>query len=341
MNYSTPRVIRVSLSLLMVAVITFGLHSLRTGASTQNDFPCTLDSPSEVSIEIPSGASGSAIAKILFDAGVVKSSASFFKMAVSKAEATGISPGSHRIEIQICAEDALKQLLDTTRIENLIKISEGEWNSEIVKKMIAAGFSQPELMSALKDVTLPAGITSPEGVLFPAQYSFGKGTTALEAIQNMVDRFSQESTLIGFNNGYEKYSQKDLLTIASIIQAEGNTKDFTKIARTIYNRLRIDMPLQLDSTVHYITGVRGSIFLSTKATTIKSPYNTYKRYGLPPAPIGNPGVAALRAAISPEQGDWIYFITVAPGDTRFTASSDQFLKWKVEYIRNRRAGAFK
>ncbi|CAB5239694.1 unannotated protein [freshwater metagenome] len=341
MNYSTPRVIRVSLSLLMVAVITFGLHSLRTGASTQNDFPCTLDSPSEVSIEIPSGASGSAIAKILFDAGVVKSSASFFKMAVSKAEATGISPGSHRIEIQICAEDALKQLLDTTRIENLIKISEGEWNSEIVKKMIAAGFSQPELISALKDVTLPAGITSPEGVLFPAQYSFGKGTTALEAIQNMVDRFSQESTLIGFNNGYEKYSQKDLLTIASIIQAEGNTKDFTKIARTIYNRLRIDMPLQLDSTVHYITGVRGSIFLSTKATTIKSPYNTYKRYGLPPAPIGNPGVAALRAAISPEQGDWIYFITVAPGDTRFTASSDQFLKWKVEYIRNRRAGAFK
>lgn len=101
------------------------------------------------------------------------------------------------------------------------------------------------------------------------------------------------------------------------------------------------MPLQMDSTVHYIKKVRGEIFLSTSSTLIKSPYNTYKNYGLPPTPIGNPGVEAMSGALNPAPGDWLYFITVAPGDTRFTASNDEFAAWKSLYQKNRKAGAFK
>ena len=101
------------------------------------------------------------------------------------------------------------------------------------------------------------------------------------------------------------------------------------------------MPLQLDTTVQYIFKKRGSIYLSENATQINSPYNTYKRFGLPVAPIGNPGVAAMRAALNPEPGDWLYFITVKPGDTRFTKSHDEFLQWKNEYLKNLKAGMFK
>ena len=96
----------------------------------------------------------------------------------------------------------------------------------------------------------------------------------------------------------------------------------------------------MDSTVHYIKKVRGQIFLSTSSTLIKSPYNTYKHYGLPPSPIGNPGAAAMDAALNPATGDWLYFITVAPGDTRFTSSNDEFVNWKFLYEKNRKAGAF-
>ena len=96
----------------------------------------------------------------------------------------------------------------------------------------------------------------------------------------------------------------------------------------------------MDSTVHYVKKVRGEIFLSTSSTLIDSPYNTYKRYGLPPTPIGNPGVRAMEAALNPAVGDWLYFITVAPGDTRFTASHEEFLAWKSLYQENRKAGAF-
>jgi len=101
------------------------------------------------------------------------------------------------------------------------------------------------------------------------------------------------------------------------------------------------MPLQMDATVHFVKKLRGQIFLSSQSTLINSPYNTYKKYGLPPGPIGSPGVAAMTAALQPASGDWLYFVTVAPSDTRFTNSFDEFNTWKALYVKNRKAGAFK
>jgi UPF0755 protein len=100
------------------------------------------------------------------------------------------------------------------------------------------------------------------------------------------------------------------------------------------------MPLQMDSTVHFVMQARGDIFLSRKSTMLNSPYNTYRKYGLPPGPISSPGSQAIKATLEPKDGDWLYFITVAPGDTRFTADFDEFNTWKVEYTKNRKAGLF-
>ena len=144
----------------------------------------------------------------------------------------------------------------------------------------------------------------------------------------------------GISSGSDGFSPAELLTIASLIEAEGDPIDYAKVSQVVRNRLKIGMPLQFDSTVHYIMKERGSIFLSTKSTLLKSPYNTYRRYGLPPTPINNPGRLAMQAAVNPEQGNWLYFITVAPGDTRFTADFSQFNEWKVLYRMNLRSGKF-
>jgi UPF0755 protein len=96
----------------------------------------------------------------------------------------------------------------------------------------------------------------------------------------------------------------------------------------------------MDSTVHYIEETRGDIFLSTRSTLVNSPFNTYRRTGLPPSPIGNPGRNAMLATLSPAEGSWLYFITVAPRDTRFTDSFEQFNKWKLLYKANLRDGKF-
>lgn len=328
---------------LVIFLFTFSLFLIRSLSSTTPDYNTltSVEGLEEVTIEIPTGASGSEIAAILYEAGVVKSTQAFFRVAVADERSQKVAPGSHRLTLKISAQQALEQLLDPERIPNLIRINEGAWRSEIQEAFLSYGFTRSEISRAFSSLKLPKGFSSSEGLLFPAQYSFPEGTTAAQAAQRLVERFTEDRYAKILLQGSAQYSPQQLLTIASIIQAEGSTQDFSKVSRVIYNRLKIGMPLQMDSTVHYIMQARGDIFLSRKSTMLNSPYNTYRRYGLPPGPICSPGADAIKAALEPVAGDWLYFITVAPGDTRFTSSLDEFNTWKAIYTKNRKAGAFK
>ena len=336
-------VTRLLLGVLFVGGLTFSIHNFRTNVSTAPDFPRieNVSQTQSVVVDIPAGATGSEVGQILLDKGVVKSALAYFRAAVANPKSAQVAPGAHQLTKGISAAQAIEQLLDPDRIPNLIRIVEGGWKSEVVKALNKYGFDQGAIDQAFKVVELPKGFKDAEGLLFPAQYSFPAGTSAAQAVQAMVDRFKSSTSGRELLSASGKYSPIQLLTIASIVQAEGDTKDFARVARVILNRLEISMPLQLDSTVHYIKKVRGQIFLSTNSTFINSPFNTYRHYGLPPSPIGNPGNAAIEATLNPADGDWLYFITVSPGDTRFTRSSDQFLEWKALYQTNRKAGAFK
>ena len=334
---------RKQFAVVAILVIAIGaIFVMRIGPSTAPDYPIntTLSAASEVIIDIPSGSSGSAIAVLLFDSEIIKSSEAFFRVAVGDKRSEKIAPGNHRLTKTISAQQALDQLLDPERIPNLIKVYEGSWKSEIAKSLVKYGFSANEVGRALATANLPDGFRDSEGLLFPAQYSFVKGTTSNEAVQAMVDRFTQEPAAKELLLGTQMFKPSQLLTVASIIQAEGEQKDFAKVSRVIYNRLKIGMPLQMDSTVHFVKKLRGEIFLSSQSTLINSPYNTYKKYGLPPGPICSPGADAISAALKPAVGDWLYFITVAPGDTRFTKSLEEFNSWKAIYVKNRKAGVF-
>ena len=333
--------VRVLSALAIAFLLTLSVREIRGSSGSAPDFPCGAGSKKEVSIEVKQGESGSSIANSLFENGVVKSSQSFFGVAVSDERATQIAPGSHRIQRTLCAKDALDQLLDNKRIVGLVSIFEGAWISEIIPQMLKAGFSQSDISSAMRTVKKPTGFSNLEGLFFPAQYSFAKGASAEAAISSMIENATEAMEKAGFFDGKSTLSPQNLLIVASLLQAEGNTGDFGKISQVVRNRLKIGMPLQFDSTVHYIEKRRGNIFLSTKSTLISSPYNTYRKYGLPPGPINNPGLAAMRAAANPTPGDWLYFITVAPFDTRFTSDVKQFNEWKIEYKKNLRAGMFR
>lgn len=332
---------RIVVGFFLICGVTLSLHFLRIPGSSAPDFPCGSPAQTTANINIASGESGFEIAQSLFQAGVVKSAESYFRVAVGDPRSQRVAPGNHEIDLNLCATEALNQLLDSTRITGLINIAEGAWLSEILPQFYSADFSKTEVSEALRSVTKPAGFSSIEGLLFPAQYSFATDTSAKDALQSMIDRATKEMKSVGFYTSKEKFTAQQLLIIASLVQAEGNTEDFSKISQVIRNRLIKGMPLQFDSTVHYVKKVRGSIFLSTQSTLLNSPYNTYRKYGLPPGPINNPGTDALRAAVNPASGDWLYFITVAPFDTRFTSDISQFNDWKVEYKKNLRAGKFR
>ncbi|WP_367048764.1 endolytic transglycosylase MltG [Streptomyces sp. Je 1-332] len=177
---------------------------------------------------------------------------------------------------------------------------------------------------------------NPEGYLFPATYPINDKSTPASVLSYMVNtatkRFSGGQVTAGAERNAVNVYQT--LTIASMIEAEAGSKaDMGKVSRVIYNRLEQGMPLQMDSTINYALN-RSTLNTRERDTEINSPYNTYARMGLPPTPIGNPGEEAMRAATNPTQGNWLYFVTVKPGDTRFTASFEEQQKNVAEFNRN-------
>jgi UPF0755 protein len=336
---STP-VRRLILAACIVALLTIAIRPFAAGIEAAPDYSAGIAGP-EVVIEIAPGETGSQIANKLFELGVVKSSLAFFRIAVADSRSARIAPGEHRIETKIPAKQALEQLLDSRRIPNLIIVRDGERIAEVVKSLEEFGLSREEVLASLKRLKppLPFHGKNLEGFLYPAHYSFNQGVSADVVIEAMLTRFEAATADVQWRFG--KFQPHELLTIASLVQTEGTPDVFGKVAQVIYNRLERGMPLQFDSTVHFALNRRGEIRVSIQDTKIKSSYNTFINRGLPPGPIGSPNREAIDATLNPIQGDWLYFVTVKPFDTRFTSSYDEFLRWKAEYKENYKAGLFK
>ncbi|MFJ8082536.1 endolytic transglycosylase MltG [Streptomyces sp. NPDC096205] len=215
----------------------------------------------------------------------------------------------------------------------------GEQDAKPTSLVIPEGWRAGQVYEAVdKALELPPGATrkslakahlrlpidaegNPEGYLFPATYPLQEKATPESLLAYMVDTANKKFNGAPIAAGAQRNAMNvyQAVTIASIVQAEAATKaDMGKVARVIFNRLERGMPLQMDSTINYALG-RSTLRTTLDDTRLDSPYNSYQRMGLPPTPITNPGEDALRAAISPTPGDWLYFVTVKPGDTRFTA----------------------
>ncbi|MFI9751385.1 endolytic transglycosylase MltG [Streptomyces collinus] len=221
---------------------------------------------------------------------------------------------------------------------------------------VPEGWRASQVYAAVdKALALPAGSTrksldkaalklpndaegNPEGYLFPATYRLQENTTPDKLLALMVDtandRFNRAPIAAGAQRNAMNVYQA--VTIASIVQAEAATKaDMGKVARVIFNRLERGMPLQMDSTINYALN-RSTLRTTENDTRIDSPYNSYQRMGLPPTPIDNPGDEAMRAAINPTPGNWLYFVTVRPGDTRFTADYQEHQRNVAEFNAQRK-----
>ncbi|MFI9362127.1 endolytic transglycosylase MltG [Kitasatospora sp. NPDC053057] len=281
-----------------------------------------------VQVSVPEGAGLSQIASALVRNGVVASSLAFTRAAKGSAAAAGrIQPGTYTLKQKMSAAAALSILIDPANANGLT-IPEG-WRGYQIYAAIDKKLNLPEgtTQKAAKEQGAELGLPdfangSPEGYLFPATYAVTDGTTPLDLLKQMVDRAGKEfsrddANVVAQNLGQSLYG---LVTVASMVQGEAdNTEDMGKVARVIYNRLAKGMPLQLDSTINYALG-RSTLNTTVTDTKLDSPYNTYLHPGLPPSPISNPGRQAIMAALDPTPGDWVYFVTVKPGDTRFTDS---------------------
>jgi UPF0755 protein len=190
------------------------------------------------------------------------------------------------------------------RVRSIVKTIVAK--TDITKRALTKALSSPATIG------LPAAAKgNPEGYLFPATYSVPPGQTAVGLLKQMVDKTVESQKLLDLPAKASAlgYTPEQILTVASILEYEANRGvDYPKVARVIYNRLQQGIPLQLDSTVAYVSGRSGDVWTTAAERSDSSAYNTYAHAGLPPGPIGSPGEETIKAALSPAKGSWLYFL---------------------------------
>ncbi len=230
----------------------------------------------------------------------------------------------------------------SSRIQTQVIIPPGLRAADMLKRLAKdTGKPLSQFQQAYAD-TAALGLPSyahgnPEGYFFPATYDFPPGTTPAQMLRAMVTEFTTQTNSIGLaaSAQHAQLSEEQVITQASLLEAEASPGDYAKVARVIDNRLNMKMPLQLDSTVLYALHITG-FNLSTAQLHVNSPYNTFLHTGLPPGPIDSPGLQAIDAVLHPAQGNWTYFVTVDPdsGLTKFTNNFSQFQQWVTESNKN-------
>lgn len=220
-----------------------------------------------------------------------------------------IGYGEYRFNGFISPFYVYKKLLENKFYLYKVTIPEGFDSFDIANRLSYIGICKKEAFlkavnsKALMDKLGLKGAPSFEGYMFPSTYFFYKHEDPKDIVEIMYKAFLQKTKGLPINN--------KIITIASIVEKETpKLSEKSLVASVIYNRLRLDMPLQMDSTVIYALKREGkwSGKLTPDDLKIKDPYNTYYIKGLPPGPICNPGINSIKAAINPAKTDYLYFV---------------------------------
>ena len=282
---------------------------------------------SETFVEVAPGSSTHAIAIQLARNGIIRTQYAFAAIRTYrefKGTSGTLKAGEYRFDHPVTPEEIYNRLLRGDVYTKTLTIPEGYNIFDIAQAVEAAGFSsRADFLAAERANTaliadLNPSATSLEGYLFPDTYHFSRHATPLQILTAMTRRFRQTANQLGLHAGTPR-----IVLMASLIEKEvSQDSERPLVAGVFANRLARGIPLATDPTVIYAALLedrwRGTIYASDLANP--SPYNTYRHTGLPPGPICNPGLAALRAAIHPAQTDYLYFVADANGHSRFSTT---------------------
>ena len=279
-----------------------------------------------LSFELKPGASVYNLAYQLADNGVLQRPRWLVLLARLQGNATQIKAGEYLIPPQTSPKELLALLVAGKVQQHSITLVEG-WNFRQVRAALAA---ETRLQSTLPDLDdqavmarLDAADQHPEGWFFPDTYFFIRDTADIEILRQAYQRMQQvlasewdaRDAETQLNNAYEA------LILASIVEKEtGHPDERDAIAGVFDRRLALGMRLQTDPTVIYGVGAAFDGNLTRRHLRTDTPYNTYRRHGLPPTPIAMPGRAAIHAALHPEPGDALYFVAKGNGRHQFSAT---------------------
>jgi UPF0755 protein len=300
-------------------------------------------------VEIPAGSGTSAIGARLVAAGVVRDTLTYRAALWMSGLARRLQAGEYRFDRPLTPAQVIDKIARGDVYVVTLTFPEGLTIADMAAIVEAHGFgSAAAFVDAAKDASLIRGVdpAAPdlEGYLFPETYSLSRHTDAPTIVRLMVGRFlhvfGPELRQAAEARGL---SVRQAVTLASIVEKETARADERPLIAAVYTtRLRIGMPLQCDPTVIYALQRAGRYDgnIHKADLSFDSPYNTYRRPGLPPGPIAAPGKEALEAAVHPADVDFLYFVSRNDGSHAFARTLDEHnrnvQKYQVQYFRDRR-----
>ena len=307
--------------------------------------PFAGEGDGSVAVTVPRGASVQDIGQLLERRGVVPS-AFFFRARASlsgrggdfKAGAFNLKEGmSYGAAMDALSASPGEQTVQVTIPEGRSRREVDELIGNQVKGNYVGATRRFRLLNPRRYRARMA--RSLEGFLFPATYELKRGQTVKDLVTQQLGTFKREFRKVDLAFARRKnLTPYDVLTIASMVDREAQVpKERPLIASVIYNRLRQGIPLGIDATIRFATN-NWTKPLKQSELNIASPYNTRARAGLPPGPIGSPGLAAIKAAARPARTKFIYFV-VKPGtcgEHAFSATDAQFERDRDRYNSERR-----
>jgi UPF0755 protein len=353
----------VCLAITVVIAAVFVGSRMWHSFSSKNDF--TGSGKQDLVIQVRAGDSTTAIGETLHQRDVVRTVKAFVEAAQGSEAISAIQPGYYRLRTELPAASVVKRLADPgSRVGKLV-IPEGQQlddTADVKTNATTPGIftqiaqatcvelngskhclAETDLRAAAERLPLAALLVPPwaaapvtamgddhrrlEGLIGPGTWNVDPSASPQEILSTLINSSSEQYLKAGLQEpaAAPGISPYDVLVVASLVQREAKPQDFPKVARVIYNRLAEHRKLEFDSTVNYPLD-RREVATTDGDRGQATPWNTYLNEGLPATAICSPGADALKAAEHPEDGDWLYFVTIDPqGTTLFTRDYQQHL----------------
>ncbi len=327
---------RIALAIVAVLVLWFLVALFQPFHGSQED---------PVVVTIPKGASASEVGDLLDSNGIVSSSTLFQIRVTLAGKRSDLLPGTYTLHRNESYGDAIDDLTTPPeqRSTATVTVPEGLSRAQVAPLAKQAGLKGRYVKASIRskylhpnDYGAQKRARNLEGFLFPDTYELKSGAPVSDLVQLQLQDFKRRIKHVNMSYARSKnLTTYDVLIIASMIEREVQVPSERKlVAAVIYNRLHRGMPLGIDATTRFAVGNYTEPLTEAQLSS-PSPYNTRLHAGLPPGPIGNPGLAAIQAAAKPAKVSYIYYV-VKPGtcgEHSFSSTSAQFARDQAAYQR--------
>ncbi len=304
-----------------LGVIALALWALRSLALPPSDFPVGT------TVTITEGDSLGTVAYQLSKEHLIESPEAFklFMLALGKEKSLAV--GEYAFEAPLTLFEVALKLSgsDFGIIQNRVTFPEGYTNRQIAERLagVFEGFNTARFLELANN---------DQGYLFPDTYSFSPSVSPEAVVQTLKKTFTEKTAPLAGELSASPRGERAVIIMASLLEREaGSAEEMPVIASILWKRIDRGMPLQVDAPFFFLLG-KTSAELTAADLAMDSPYNTYRYQGLPPAPIGNPGLAAIGAALRPVETPYLYYLHDAGGVVHYGATYEEHLANKKKYL---------